>query len=257
MDDRIIDFDAAQQYWKASAQAFMSCYARMEGPERAEREVDCAFPPELEVRARRTIRGAKLRCYIRRAGRALKKMGSYAAVLALLVLVGGGMLLSAEAERTRFRTTEASPFFQLVDDEWLISSSLIPNYRYEGEIMAVAINAEDPLEGLLSEGYVLDIESQHISDFGFAAAYEHPDGGKIYAGAGNLSANTWISAYNAQYMAHVSVCGYPGIIVVNEYGIVVAWVCEKTQKVFELYSSDLPKADVINMATELAKRITK
>lgn len=256
MDDNVLDLNVAEGYWEASAAAFMACYEQLPEP-RVQSSGPPPIPEALAGRALKTIRRAKLRYYLKKTVLSLKKIGTYAAVLALAVLVAGGGFQIVQAERARFRETEASPFFQLVDDEWLISSSLIPDYRYEGEIMPVGINEEDPLEGLLPEGYVLDFENQHMTDHGFVAVYNHPDGGRIFTTSANLSGNNWISAYNAQYMAHISVCGYPGIIVIDECGIGIAWVCEKTQKVFVLQSSDLPKADVIDMATEMAKHITK
>ena len=251
-----ISEDVAEQYWEASANVFMHCYNQLIEPQRIESDVP-AIPKALHERAKRIMRRAEFRRVFNKTAHFLKRFGTYAALLALICAVSVGTILRAEAEKTTVREVVASPFFQLVDDEWLISSSLISNYRYTGEIEETKINKEDPLKGMIPEGYVLVPEWQDTSERRFLSVYVHPDGGMINVEASELAGNTWIGALKAQHMAHISICGYPGIFVARENGVEVAFVCERSQQVFVLYASDLSKSETIIMTEEFAKNIWK
>lgn len=251
MDKRKIDQDVYERYVDASVALFMECYCATLS-EDIHRQVDqvqaddLAFPAALDVRCRSAI---KKEYAVRKRKQSLKSIAKglrYAASFAVVLLALASVLfISVEAIRVPIIN-----YYIAQSDQYVEFTSR----QQEAPDGLANINAEDPLAGLLPEGYELasiDIMSPNHC----MAIYKSSDNKSISFSIYPSETVVRIDSENSQTVKEIQVCGLNGILIVKDGRRTITWGFENDPKTFMLSSSELPEIELINLAECFMQKI--
>ena len=244
MDKRKIDQDVYEKYVDASVALFMEYYCATLS-EDIHQEIDkmktenVEFPDALDARCRATI---KKECVARKRKQCLnscvKGLRNVASVAIVLLALASVLFVSVEAIRVPIIN-----YYISQNDQYLEFTSRQPERAGSIE----NINAEDPLAGLLPDGYELLIVDQ-MSPMQITAIYKSADGNSIYFSMDTSDAVVRVDAENTQTLKEIQIDGCKGMLVVKDGATTVTWGYSGVGQTFILTSSNLTEVELIGLA---------
>ncbi len=251
MDKRKIDQDVYERYVDASVALFMECYCATLS-EDIRRQVDqvqaddLAFPAALDVRCRSAI---KKEYAVRKRKQSLKSIAKglrYAASFAVVLLALASVLfISVEAIRVPIIN-----YYIAQSDQYVEFTSR----QQEAPDGLANINAEDPLAGLLPEGYEL-IELENKLPRSIQAIYKSSDTSSIMFSMYPSNSVVRVDSENTQIVKEIQICGYNGLLVIKDGRTTVAWGYENDAKTIMLTSLELSETELVNLAECFMQKI--
>lgn len=251
MDKRKIDQDVYERYVDASVALFMECYCATLS-EDIRRQVDqvqaddLAFPAALDDRCRSAI---KKEYAVRKRKQSLKSIAKglrYAASFAIVLLALASVLfISVEAIRVPIIN-----YYIAQSDQYVEFTSR----QQEAPDGLANINAEDPLAGLLPEGYELTKLENNLPK-SIQAIYKNFDNDNISFFMKSSDAVVRMDSENTQMVKEIQVSGYAGLLIVKDGRTTVAWGYENEAKTFMLTSLELSETELINLAERFMQKI--
>lgn len=251
MDKRKIDQDVYEKYVDASVALFMEYYCATLS-EDIHQEIDkmktenVEFPDALDARCRATI---KKECTTHKRKQCLKscvKGLRYVASVAIVLLALASILfVSVEAIRVpiiNYYVTHSEKYVEFTARQ-PEAAEYIEN-----------INLEDPLAGLLPEGYKL-AASDRKSPKHIVAIYKNSNGNSIYFSMNASETVIRVDAEDTQTVKAISIYGCDGILLLKDKMTTVTWGYESDIKTFMLASPELSEAELINLAERFMQNL--
>lgn len=252
MDKRKIDQDVYERYVDASVALFMECYCATLS-EDIHRQVDqvqaddLAFPAALDDRCRSAI---KKEYAVRKRKQSLKSIAKglrYAASFAVVLLALASVLfISVEAIRVPIIN-----YYIAQSDQYVEFTSR----QQEAPDGLANINAEDPLAGLLPEGYELTKLENNLPK-STQAIYKDSDNNSILFSMYPSNTIVRVDSENTQIVKEIQICGYNGLLVVKDGRTTVAWGYESDSKTISIIASSLTEIELISLAEDFIQSIS-
>lgn len=254
MDKRKISQDVYDRYVDATVALFMEyyCVALSEDihKEIVEKQAeDKAFPDALDARCRAAIKKEVAVRKRRKCFKSIVKGLRYVAAVAIVLLALASVLfVSVEAIRVPIIN-----YFVSLDGDYLeISQS--SNVQNNGTTSG--INWNDPLAGLIPQGYVLSMQKDNLQG-DVTAIYDNADKYSIFFTSGPISNIKRVDAENAQDIRDIQIHGYDGVLVANKGIITIVWGDDVLKKSFSITASGLTENDVITIAEHFIELIAQ
>ena len=244
MDNRKIDQDVYERYVDATVALFMEYYSA----ERAEdmhnelsgnEKIEVELPAELDNRCRTLIKKEHARRKRKEHMKTAMKGLRFVACFAVIVLALASVLfVSVEAIRVPIIN-----YYITQSDKYLEITSRKPSA--DGSV--VQFNAEDPLAGLLPEGYKLVVVDK-MSPTQTTAVYKTSDKNSISFTMYPSETVARVDSENAQAIKEICICGYDGFLVAKGDRITITWWRESNNQTFSIISTSLTESELITLA---------
>lgn len=244
MDKRKVDQNVYERYVDATVALFMEYYSA----ERAEdmhkelagnEKIEVAFPNELDERCRTLIKKEHARRqrkqHLKSAMKGLRFVASFAVIILALASV---LFISVEAIRVPIIN-----YYITQNGQYLEFTSRQPEVAED----IGSINTEDPLAGLLPEGYELAMLDDGLPKR-IVAIYKSSNNNSIYFSMNASVTVVKVDAEDTQVVKEIQVCGHEGVFVVKDGKANVTWGDKSTERTFMLISSELTETDLISLA---------
>lgn len=251
MDKRKIDQDVYERYVDASVALFMEYYCATLS-EDIRRQVDqvqaddVAFPAALDVRCRSVIKkeyaARKRKQCLKSIAKGLRYAASFAVVLLALASV---LFISVEAIRVPIIN-----YYIAQSNQYVEFTSRQPDTNDSIE----KINAEDPLAGLLPEGYELSKLENKLPK-NIQAIYKDSDNNSILFSMYPSNTVVRVDSENTQIVKEIQICGYSGLLVVKDGRTTVTWGYESDSKTISIISSALTETELVSLAEDFVQSI--
>lgn len=252
MDKRKINQDVYEKYVDASVALFMEYYCATLS-EDIHQEIDkmktenIEFPDALDARCRATI---KKECATRKRKQCLKLcvkgLRYIASVAIVLFALASVLFVSVEAIRVPIIN-----YYISQNDQYLEFTSRQPERAGSIE----NINAEDPLVGLLPEGYNL-IELENKLPKRIQAIYKSSGGDCLYFSIDTSATILRVDAEDTQAVKAINICGCDGVLVVKNRTTTITWRYENDEKTFMLASSELTETELVRLAKSFMQNLS-
>lgn len=252
MDKRKIDQDVYERYVDASVALFMECYCATLS-EDIHRQVDqvqaddLAFPAALDDRCRSAI---KKEYAVRKRKQSLKSIAKglrYAASFAVVLLALASVLfISVEAIRVPIIN-----YYIAQSDQYVEFTSRQP------EVAGIFenINVDDPLMGLLPQGYQLTKVDKMLPKQ-ITAFYKNSNNDSIYFSANASEAVVRVDAEDTQAVKEIHICGCDGVLVTKDNTTTVTWGNKSGAATFSIISSALTESELTSMVEQFMRSIS-
>ena len=253
MDNRKINQDVYDRYVDASVALFMEYYCaalsddihrKMDQMQAA----DFAFPESLDIRCKRAIKKEyairKRKQFMKSAAKGLRYMAIFA--VALLAL-SSALFISVEAVREPIIN-----YYISLNDEYLEigQSSNVQSSKPQ------SINWNDPLVGLVPEGYTLSLLDDKKPGT-VTAIYDHEVSGSIFFTFDTIDTIKQIDADHAQEVQEIQIAENNGVLIVKDGIVTIAWGNDTLNKSISITASALTAEDVITIAEQFEQLLTQ
>lgn len=247
MSRRNIDKQVYEQYVDATVALFMEHYTAVLTDTILEKKSASASCSEtLDRRCMEAIRKECAKLRRKAVWKSTKRMLRSAAVILIAMLsLSSVLFITVEA----FRVPVINFFIEQGDGFWVISG------KNEDEPVGTAFDPNDPLAGLLPEGYKLDKVSGDF-DNELLAVYINQNDQKIRF-AITRSSDITVDSENAPISKKHQIAGYAGIYVYKDNLSQLAWVDEENRMSYLLGGNAVSQSELLKIAEQLMGIIEK
>lgn len=247
MDNRKIDSAVYEKFVDASTALMLEYYsAHHEEPLSALPETDQEFPAHLDALCRKDIRTSSARYQRQKVLRSAMKVTA-SVLCALLVTIGLActLVMSVDAFRIpvlNYLASRSDQYVQITDQNKVVSTP-------------IPFDFDDPLNGLLPEGYTLTISNRSETHSTLMAIYDASETESVFFDISSTGAVSRFDAEGAQEYREFTLNGYDAILIVKDPCVTVIWINEELHHVYTIITNAMDKEQTLDLATEVAIRL--
>lgn len=244
MDNMNTESTAFERYVDATVGLFMEQYTKeLAYALEQEPAEQMPYPAELDRRCLALIQKARKKERLRKFNAvALKALRRVAIIVVALLSLASILFVTVEA----FREPIIDFFFKEKDGYWEVTGDSQSAAATDG-----LANMDDPLAGLLPDGYKL---AELVKDEGgnVYARYLDDKNNTITLTAYSGSRITNIDSENVVTSQQCTVNGYEGILIDKDSKTQILWVSDITSKQYKLFADGLEAATLLELAEKIS-----
>lgn len=246
MDNPKLSDTAREQLEEAAVAVFMEQYAKALDAGIDKKMEECEgeeFPPELEKRCRALIEKeyAKTKNEKRRKG-VMRILQKAAIVVVALLSLSSVLFMTVEA----FRQPIMNFFIEKTDRYWQMTANP------DKDTMPDAYNPENPLDGIIFDGFELTHLSGSVASGDLIAKYSYEDEAFITLFANFSLGNLQVDGENA-VVTDAKVAGHKAHLYVKDDSIRLAWLDEDISRAFSICAVNVTEETVAYIAEAFAQ----
>lgn len=247
MDNRKIDPAVYEKFVDASTALMLEYYsAHHEEPLSALPEDGIEFPAALDARCRADLQAA-VKKHRRKncARRTLKIFGSVACAFLVTLGLASMLIMSVDAFRIpvlNYLASRSDQYVQITDQNKVVSTP-------------IPFDFDDPLNGLLPEGYTLTMSNRSETHSTLMAIYDASETESVLFDISSTGAVSRFDAEGAQEYREFTLNGYDAILIVKDPCVTVIWINEELHHVYTIITNAMDKEQTLDLATEVAIRL--
>ena len=248
MSKRNIDKQVYEQYVDATVALFMEHYtAALTDRVLAEESGPATCPESLDRRCMEMIRKECAKQRRKEIYKGINKvLRSAAVILVALLSLSSILFMTVEA----FRVPVINFFIEQGDGFWAITG------KSEDEPVDSAFDPNDPLAGLLPEGYKVVAKNGDLHK-GLHIIYQALDGSRISFSVRADTIDITLDSENAEISKTCDVMEHKGIFVLKSNLSQLAWIDEVDCASYLLSSDAISESDLFSIAKQLIVRMEK
>ena len=246
MDKKKMDPAVSEKYVDTATTRMLEYYsANHANPLSVLPEDGIDFPKELDARCRADIRSALAKYRRKKCMRkTMRIFGSIACAFLVTLSLASVLILSVDA----LRVPVLNYFFNKTDQYTQITGDTDAT-----QLPPVAFSLEDPLDGLISEEYVLSLSD--VSPVSALAIYDTADGKVMLVSIAHLGSVTRLDSEGAQVYREFMFHGNPAVLIIENERVTVAWIREDLGLTCNIMATGLTEDQVISLAEQLNARL--
>lgn len=248
MDNMDTESTAFERYVDATVGLFMEQYTKeLAYALEQEPAEQMPYPAELDRRCLALIQKARKRERLRKfSAVALKALRRVAIILVALLSLASILFVTVEA----FREPIIDFFFKEKNGYWEVTGDSQSAAATDG-----LANMDDPLAGLLPDGYKLEELNQEENGRLFAKYVNSENKTILFIVYSGISI-TNIDSENVVNSKRCTVNDYDGILIDKDSKTQILWVSDITNKQYRLISNGLESATLLKLAEKISEKFT-